>query len=90
MPLDTIIAHETSIRTSGFFGLILNSLILYLRARGVNSYTHTHLTLTTAEGGAAAPFHRAASLSKVASADGNQDSHTPTGPGPASAGGVPG
>ena len=40
MPLGTIIAHHPSIRTSRFFSLILNSLILYLRARGVNSYTH--------------------------------------------------
>ena len=39
--LDTIIAHDPSIRTSGFFWLIQIPLILYLRARGVNSYTHT-------------------------------------------------
>ena len=37
------------IRTSGFFSLIINSLILYLRARCFNSLTHTHsLTLTQA------------------------------------------
>ena len=40
-------APRYSIRTSGFYSLILNSLILYTHARSVlNSYTHHSLTLT--------------------------------------------